>query len=256
MTRPNADEQCEQVSRLMQRIGQRYQAGQPLYELWRDLNARPGDVVVEELEQLLEDRRIWMRCLAAKLLGELNLPKRPLRNRRLDTLVQLFRHAPHLRVRQAAALGLGELGRVRGFKAIIEEIESPDRRMRSTVAWALGRGDSPTTARALIQLSSDEDGEVREWALFGLQFHTRPRKAIIAACRARLDDAFRPARYEAIRTLVTHRAAEAPAILGDELHDRGCHIILAWAVDELGHWIEDLQNERGQTGSHPKKRRR
>jgi HEAT repeat protein len=73
------------------------------------------------------------------------------------------------RVRNSAVNALGHLGNAEAIPLILRYKDHPDADIRFQVAFALGCfPNDPESIGGLLKLTSDEDADVRDWAVFGL----------------------------------------------------------------------------------------
>ena len=92
--------------------------------------------------------------------------------------------------------------------------------MRFAVAFALGGVDGDEAIDALVALARDVDGEVRNWAMFGLgQQSDADTLKIRDALAAGLADSDEDVRYEAVIGLARRRDARMIGFLKTMLHD-------------------------------------
>jgi HEAT repeat protein len=148
---------------------------------------------------------------------------------------------------------LHKMGTVEVLAAVLGDAASPDARLRLAVAQAIpscwGDPVEPRAIDSLVLLSSDTDGDVRDWATFGLGTlldvdTPEVRDALVARLRDEHDDA----RAEAIMGLARRHDDRAPgAVLAELTSDsvgqmalRAAAILgddsLRPALDELLDW--------------------
>lgn len=128
-------------------------------------------------------------------------------------------------VRASAVHAIGHLG-IRGFEdEVLPHASAAQPELRFAVACVLGSSDDPRAIDALVELSADEDADVRDWACMGLgtQHEEIDTPALREALWARIDD--------------PHPDVRAEAQLGLALRgDRRvlAHLALALAHEEVG----------------------
>jgi HEAT repeat protein len=75
---------------------------------------------------------------------------------------------PHFEVVRAAVSGLGHRPHADALQVLVTLSKHQSARMRRDVAVTLAGYSEPAAVEALLQLASDEESEVRDWATFGL----------------------------------------------------------------------------------------
>ncbi len=121
-------------------------------------------------------------------------------------------------VRWALAHALLLQPSVDGLNALLYLARDPDRDVRWLVAQALPTGDAPAAAvSALVVLSDDGEGDIRDWALHGLAALAEPTDAVIAKLRAHVDDVHPEAAAEAVLGLARAKDPSAAALLRQRL---------------------------------------
>jgi HEAT repeat protein len=100
----------------------------------------------------------------------------------------------------SAIQALGHIANPRGVEILSRFRNHSDAGVRFAVACALGIfPDHPLALEALVELTRDEDEEVRDWATFGIgALGKSDSPAIRSALIERLDDSYEDARNEAI----------------------------------------------------------
>lgn len=94
---------------------------------------------------------------------------------------------------------LGQLKNENGVPRILGYLNHPDRDFRYAVTFALGHcANHPEAVRGLLQLCTDSDDEIRDWAVFGLGVQgDADSEEIRVALLKCLDDAHEDVREEA-----------------------------------------------------------
>jgi HEAT repeat protein len=107
----------------------------------------------------------------------------------------------------SAIYALGQIGDSRAVTLLVQHRSHANANVRFAVACALGSfADNPIAGPALIQLTSDIDADVRDWATFGLGVLGREDSPEIRdALAARLNDSCDDAREEAMIGLAKRR---------------------------------------------------
>lgn len=91
----------------------------------------------------------------------------------------------------------------------------PSAKVRLAVARALAQHATAEAVEGLIALMADADGEVRDWATFGLQHAEADSPAIRAALRARLSDPAGDTALEALWGLARRGDREGLSLLAE-----------------------------------------
>jgi HEAT repeat protein len=122
-------------------------------------------------------------------------------------------------VRDSLAAAFGELADPRGLAFVVAVANDPDPALRWTAATALANFDDDLAFQTLLELSADPDGDVRNWATFGLgQLTVRDTPQLRAALAARLDDPHDEAQEEGVFGLAVRGDVRAIPVLLELLH--------------------------------------
>lgn len=122
---------------------------------------------------------------------------------------------------------LGHLRDGRAIPAILALRQHPDDRVRYSVVHALSCHDDERAINGLIELSTDSDEIVRDWATFGLgSLINTDTPAIRRALRARLNDTDPYAQNEAIEGLIRREDPSVIPTVVSELKRRVTHDLL------------------------------
>jgi HEAT repeat protein len=106
----------------------------------------------------------------------------------------------------SAAWALAHLRDDRAISALLEMSRNPDSGVRKAVALGLAGCERPDAIQTLINLMEDDEGEVRDWATFGLgELCEADSPEIREALRKRTEDPYEDARQEAIWGLARRR---------------------------------------------------
>jgi HEAT repeat protein len=99
----------------------------------------------------------------------------------------------------SAAWALAHLGTDEAQAALTPLKRHPDPGVRLAVAHGVAAHEGPEPVATLIELMTDSDDDVRDWATFGLgSISTADSPEIRDALRRRLEDPYEPARSEAV----------------------------------------------------------
>ena len=122
-----------------------------------------------------------LRLVAMDVLGQLGYSRgRPYREETLSILLAELDQAQDPRLLQAAITALAHLGDGRALSSLLRHAVHRDAGIRRAVAFALPsisdeRYPSAEVEDALVELASDSDESVRDWAGFGLEELRRSR---------------------------------------------------------------------------------
>ncbi|MCP3063691.1 HEAT repeat domain-containing protein [Myxococcus sp. K38C18041901] len=222
------------------------------WEAIRALQARGTRDVLDAALQLLGASSAKARRRGADILGQLGAGTAAFRTERGDALVDLLGREREPAVLLSAGVALSHLVEPRALAALIAQARHPSAEARYGAAHGLAVLDAPEAVEALIQLSSDEDRDVRDWATFGLGtlMEARDTPRLRDALVARLGDedpeivgealvglatrkdprAVEPVRAALMGETVMVYALEAAASLGDP----GFHPLLLALRDATG----------------------
>lgn len=179
------------------------------------LHDRPEPLVFEACSCWAVSRHAFERALAADILGQLGGRDRvfPFRDASLALLARLLADAePH--VLRCALIALSHLGATEHADAVRRLASHEHADVRHGVALALLGDAHPESVRVMIELSRDQDAEVREWATFGLCTQIdvdtpEVREALLSRC----SDADPATRAEGIAGLVRRGDPRAVDVL-------------------------------------------
>ncbi len=115
--------------------------------------------------------------------------------------------------------------------------DAPSAATRKAVAYSLYGLDDDVAVELLIGLSADEDGEVRNWATFGLQPENKAladKQEIRDALFARVHDEHIEARHEALVGLAQYKDARVVAPLIEALNAESVWQLAVEAAEKCG----------------------
>lgn len=173
----------------------------------------PEDVLAVSLE-LLASLTARKRRLGADLLGRLVGVDPGARPAVLEALLAALPAERDTDALASIVAALGHVGDASLVVRIVRYADHPEAAVRLAVAFAIATiGREPLASealRAIIQLSRDEDPEVRDWATFGLgTLSNEDGPDVRAALLARTEDAYHEARAEALFGLAVRRDPRA-----------------------------------------------
>jgi hypothetical protein len=195
----------------------------------RELHARPTRETFDAARALLTGDTMAERELGVEILaglgevrGSPNLPyrDRPFREETVALLLDLLAREHEFRVLESIAYAFRDLDDPRGVEPLSALADHPEGRVRFAVAHALLRHEDERAIRTLIQLSTDKDADVRDWATFGLAAQVAlDTPAIRGALVARLDDGHDNTREEAVYGLAMRLDPRAVPVLLELLEE-------------------------------------
>ncbi len=144
----------------------------------------------------------------------------------------------------AAATALGHLG-AGDVEHLARLASHASSEVRESIAMALGSIGDPAAVPALVELSRDNERDVRNWAVFGLASGIeQDSPEIREALAARLDDPFEEAREEAIIGLAKRGDERAIAPIRRALADTEISRLIVEAATHLPRreFVRDLES--------------
>jgi len=196
-----------------------------MWDIIRRFNKEKSKAVFERCLELSQSDNFYKQRAAANILGTLGCygGEYPHQKECIPYLENLLA-SYNERVLEAAISALGQLNGVEAILNNLRLIKHSSAFIRLSMAQCLGTLDSSNARRALIQLSSDNNIDVRNWATFGLGTQCdNNTKKIRAALFARLDDADEETRNEAILGLARRKIRDVIPHLVRELKFQPCN---------------------------------
>jgi HEAT repeat protein len=174
------------------------------------LHRRGTREVLEAARTLCQSDNPDERCLGADILAQLGYPGRTFPDECFAILVDLFQNDTDSDVLNATCSGLGRLGNPKAIELIAPLKSHTDAIVRLGVVFGIINAishsevsESSLAVQTLIELSSDADVVVRDWATFALGSQTSSdSEAIREILWQRLADEDEVVRGEAIAGLV------------------------------------------------------
>lgn len=182
------------------------------------LQSRGTREVFKAAVRLTESPTPTKRELGATILGQNLVEDKSFPEEKFDVLFGLLENDKHPDVLSAVCYALGHLGEPRAIEPVARLKNHPAADVRLGVVHGLLSHEDPAAVAALIELSADEDDDVRDWATFGLGSSLEAdTPEIREALAARLDDSYDDVRLEAIAGLGTRGDTRALEPLRHEL---------------------------------------
>ena len=165
--------------------------------------------VFEAAERLCGGLRPRDCALGADVLARLGGDERPFAAETVPLLVRLLSDGDDSVV-YAAAVALGHNRGPAVVEPLCRLVRHPSKDVRFGVAFGLLSLEDPRAVAAMIELSNDEDAEVRDWATFGLGAQIDvDNPAIRDALLARARDPDLPTRADALLGLAKRKDPRA-----------------------------------------------
>jgi HEAT repeat protein len=165
----------------------------------------------------------WIRARGVDILSQLRIsreqPTHPFEQQAFDVITSLLLIEQDEEPLAAAITALGHIGNPEGIDHCIRFLQHPSSEIRFSVAFALGSFSNHMPAvEALLQLMTDEEARVRDWATFGLGvLGDLDSPKIREALLLRITDPDRDTREEAISGLARRQDRRVIPILQELL---------------------------------------
>jgi HEAT repeat protein len=190
---------------------------QERYELVSELHKRGGEEAFRAAAAWCRASDPQLKSFGADVLGQLGATKEgnPYASQSAPVLMPLLNDKDP-RVIESALVALGHLRE--GDLARVAALAShEDSLVRHGVAFCLGGRESDLALRTLIQMTTDDDSVVRDWATFAVATLSNvDTPEVRSALVARLKDEDADTRGEAMRGLATRRDDRVvPAIVAE-----------------------------------------
>ena len=230
-------------------------------EAWRAVRAlhwRGSREVLEAALALCLSASPRERAWGADILGQIGVEERAFPEECFRAVDRLLREDAAPEVLAAAAHAMGYLGDARGVPALARLAGHPREDVRLGVARALGGRDEPEAVATLLGLTGDADGDVRDWATFGLgSLGEADGAAVREALLRRLGDPHGDTHFEAVCGLARRRDERAVPPLVELLRSDPDNLCLREAAHGLlgggrdgwptGELLERLERPSGTT---------
>lgn len=166
------------------------------------MHLRGSPDIFEAARQLCASKDVRERRVGADILGQLGLLGQAFQEESVQLLLGMLEHEQDPDVLDSVAVALGHRKDPRAVEPLARLKNHPAEDVRFSVVFGLLTHEDELAIQTLIELSSDENAHVRDWATFGIgsQIET-DTPAIRAALLARLTDEDPDTRNEAITGL-------------------------------------------------------
>ncbi len=207
-------------------------------ELWQIvpvLQFRGNLEVFEAAQQLCQSEISKERKLGVDILGQLGIPKRTFPDESLSILLKLLDTEKDSDVLSSIGIALGHIGDKRAIEPLIKLKNHSTVEVRYGVVLGISGHEEAESINTLIELTSDEDENVRNWATFGLgsQINTDTSE-IREALFQRLGDENYEIRGEALVGLSRRQDQRVVEPLIKELSSDCVGILAVEAAKEIG----------------------
>jgi HEAT repeats len=198
-----------------------------------EMHRRGTQLIFDEAAQMIRSDDPCARRVACDVLGQLGYDHgRPFDAETLPLLARVCTDEATSPILASVISAMGHLGRPDALAFVVAHATHSDASVRFPVACALPSiagvewlDPAHSVVTALMQLTSDEDADVRDWATFGLGTQVYVDGDAVRQCLfARVDDPDDDTRAEAIAGLARRRA---PGILR--------HVRDALEAETVGH---------------------
>jgi methionyl-tRNA formyltransferase len=191
------------------------------------LTWRGDDEVLAAVQELLGSEEPRARAVGAYVLGQLGMPERTFPDRSAELLETHAEGEEDAEVLATIASAFGNLGAPHGIETLLRLRRHPDAQVREGAADALAGRNDERVFDALVELTSDPEPAIRDWATFALgTLSPQDTPTLRDALAARLGDSDDSTRIEAVHGLALRgdtRALDATLDLLGEVgpHDDG-----------------------------------
>jgi HEAT repeat protein len=202
------------------------------------LQFRATREVLEAAQNLCKSERAKERELGANILGQLGVPDRAFPDECLATALELLETDQEVQVLSAACIALGHLHDPRAIGPLVGLKNHPSEDVRYGVVHGLSGQRDDLAIATLIELSADEDSDVRDWATFelGTILDDVDTPQIREALFARLGDPDDDTRGEALASLARRKDERVLVPLTRELEE---------AADDAGPLVFEAAEKLG-----------
>ncbi len=132
------------------------------------LQARGGRAELAAAAKLCESQDPNDRIIGVNILGQLGIPDRTFPRECGDVLLELIANESDSNVLASIGIAFGHLKEPRGVLPLVKFKAHPNPGVRMSVVLGLTAQEDPIAIAALIELSADDDGDIRNWATFAL----------------------------------------------------------------------------------------
>lgn len=199
------------------------------------LQFRGNREVFEAAQKLCQSKIIKKRKLGVDILGQLGRPKRTFPDESLSILLKLIDTEKDSKILSSIGIAFGHIGDKRAIKPLVKLKNCPIAEVREGVVLGISGHEDAESINTLIELTSDEAENVRNWATFGLGTQIDSDTAEIRkALFQRLGDGVHEIRVEALVGLAKRQDPRVVEPLIKELSSDSVGILAVEAAKEIG----------------------
>ena len=188
------------------------------------LTWRGDETVLAASRELLTREDPRARAVGAYVLGQLGIPERTFPAESAEALESHAVEEQDGEVLATIASAFGNLGSPYGIETLLRLRRHPDARVREGAADALAGRDDERVFDALVELTSDPEPSIRDWATFALgTLSPQDTPTLRDALAARLGDSDDSTRIEAVHGLALRGDTRALDAVLDLLGEVGPH---------------------------------
>jgi HEAT repeats len=220
------------------------------WKVIRELHRRGSGLIFHEASQLILSKDDRARRLACDILAQLGYDEsNPFAAETIPLLAYVCDEETVPSVLDSAISAMGHLGRSEALPFVVAHAKHADVDVRFAVAYALPSiagiewvDTAHPAVTTLMQLTTDEDVDVRDWATFGLGSQVKVDGAAVRQCLFdRLDDPDEETRAEAMVGLAKRHA---PGIAGHVLDALCANTVSRYAVESACALADPVFGER------------
>jgi len=219
--------------------------GKARWDIVSELHSEGGRAAFEAAERLCRAGEAKRRVLGADILAQVGVTPGsggasvgPFRDAAMRVLLDLVERESEPEILASICSAFGHLKDPRAVGPLVRLREHPAEKVRLAVVFGLLARPERETLDALIELSADDDADVRDWATFGLARQSdADYPALREALAARIDDPDVETRAEALHGLATRgdRRALGPLLeWGEKRWEASDPALLDEALEALG----------------------
>jgi HEAT repeat protein len=198
------------------------------------LQFRGDGEVFQAADRLCTSELATERELGATIIGQLGIPDRTFPGKSFLCLARMLQTETDPDTLQAIAVGFSHLNNPRCIELLTPLKSHPASIVRWGVAHGISRHNDPVAIQTLIELSADEDEEIRDWATFGLgSLIDTDTQEIRDALWARVTDTYDDARAEALTGLARRKDPRVVELLLRELDAEQVDIMIIDAAEQF-----------------------
>lgn len=204
----------------------------------KTLCTRPEKAVFKRCSALVKSKLPRERRIGIDVLSQLGGEERPFQKQTLALYIRILPKESDVKVLESLLHAIGHNNKELDDKGIDKLSYLKKHRyavVRYGVIHALQGVDRPAAIDMLIELSTDKDTDVRDWATFSIgSMITRNNKAIRDALWARVNDTDEDTRMEAVMGLASRKDPGIYEIIRRELSTGEIGTLLFDAIAALG----------------------